>query len=359
MANTRIATLLAPESNAVAGTKSIDIDVRKPISRITIHNKVTSAGTVLTAHPAANISKIELVDGSTVLHSISGYECQALNFHNRKAPLNCFLTDIGGIQTWQTFDLDFGRYLHDPAYAWDPVKYSNPQLKITHDYRTADAAASASTLEVYAHAFDKKSVSPVGFLLAKEHKAYACGSEGTIEYVELPVDKTIRQLLVRAAAADYLPWQVANRIKLSENSDAVIPLEIQTSAYLKHINSMYPRVVEPAAIAVNAAARDIYPMADWQLAFDLTPIAVTNIVSMEAVNKCSPVALDITVSDDCTGTISGVQPHSAFPIPFGDQANPDDWYNLAGIDKLKLEITAGSAAATGRVQVVVESLQKY
>jgi len=359
MGNYRIATLLAPESNATAGTKTIDIDVRKPISRISIANKVTSAGTVLTAHPAGDISKIELIDGSTVLHSLDGYECQALNHYNRKAPLNCFLTDVSSVQTWQVFDLDFGRWLYDPSYAWDPTRYINPQLRITHNYRTADAAASASTLEVYAHAFDKKSVTPVGFLMAKEHRAYTCGSEGTIEPVDLPIDKTIRQLLVRAAAADYLPWQGANKLKLSENSDAVVPMEIQTSAWLKHINSMYPRVVEPAAIAVNQTARDIYPMADWQLAFDLTPITVTNILAMEAVNKCSPVALDTTASDNYTGTISGVQPHSAFPVPFGDPMNPDDWYNLAGIDKLKLDITAGSAGTNGTVKVVVESVQKY
>ncbi|MDD3137102.1 MAG: hypothetical protein PHF64_11435 [Methanoregula sp.] len=359
MANHRVATLLASKSNTTPGTETVDVDVRAPISRISIHNKVTSAGTVLTAHPAANISKIELIDGSNILASLSGYQCQALNFYNQKKTPNCFLTDISAVQTWQTFDLDFGRWLFDTLYALDPTRYDNLQLKITHNYQTADASASASTLEVYAHAFDKKKITPIGFLRAREHKAYTCGADGTTEYVELPIDQTIRQILVRASANDYYPWQVANRLKLSENSDAVVPMDISTSAFLKHINREYPRVEEPAAIAVNQTARDVYTMAVWQLHFGLMPVTVTNIIAMEAVNKSLPVALDITASDNCTGIISGCQPHACFPIPFGDQEDPNDWYDLAGVDKLNLQVKAGSAGTNGSVSVVLEQLQRY
>ncbi len=359
MSNYRLATLLGSESITTPGTKIVDLDLSDPISAITIQQKTTSAGTALSDHPAANISKIEVVDGSTVMASLTGKECQALDFHNNKRMPSCFLTDVSGIMTWQTFNLNFGRWLWDTLYALNPLRYQNPQLKITHNYRAADASASACTLEVYAHAFDKKKITPEGFLSPKEHHSYTCGASGTIEYIELPRDYAIRQLLIRAAAADYYPWQVANKFKINENGGASIPYEVQVSAWLKHINQIYPRIQEPACIAVNDTARDIYVCPSWQIGVNLVPITVTNIISQEAANPAVPFKLDITSADNCTGMFTGVQPHGCFPIPFGDQEDPLDWYNVSELDKLKIEITAGTAGTNGSVQVVTEQLMKY
>ena len=86
--NYRIASMLASESATVPATKTIDIDLNKPISRITIQMKGTNSTSVPTAHPAKMLTKIELVDGSNVLYSLNGLQAQAINFYESgKLPL--------------------------------------------------------------------------------------------------------------------------------------------------------------------------------------------------------------------------------------------------------------------------------
>jgi len=81
--NYRLASLLSSEAVNTAGTKTIDVNLAKPISRISIQMKGTNNGSVPTAHPQNMLSKIELVDGSNVLFSLSGLQARSLNFYER------------------------------------------------------------------------------------------------------------------------------------------------------------------------------------------------------------------------------------------------------------------------------------
>jgi len=63
--NYRNALLLAPEDLGPSGTKVIDLDLSQPVSRLTIRFRTTKVLYNMTAAGPANISKIELVDGSS------------------------------------------------------------------------------------------------------------------------------------------------------------------------------------------------------------------------------------------------------------------------------------------------------
>lgn len=359
MGKYRFATLLPAESASTAGTKVIDLDVNNPISMIQIVYKTTSAGTALSCHPAGDVSKIEIVDGADVLASLTGYECIGLDYYNKKCMPSSYMCDVSGVMPFNTYNINFGRKLWDTMLALDPTKFRNPQLKITHNYQTADASASAASLAVYAHMFDEKAVSPVGFLRPAECYSYTCGADDSVETIDLPRDMPIRQLLVRAALADYYPYQVADKIKIEENGGAKIPFDFSTSDWLKFINQQYPAIWEPAALAVNVTARDIYAAPTFTCEFAGLPSTVTNILSREVSTTTIPFKIDITASDTVMGHFTGYQPHYTFPIPFGDQADPDDWYNPAGLSALKAKITAGSAGASGTVQIVAEQFKRY
>ena len=79
--NYKWSEILSAETYAAAGTKVIDIDLSDPISRLSILMKATNNGGVPTDHPAKIIKKVELVDGSDVLMSLSGMDIQALNHY--------------------------------------------------------------------------------------------------------------------------------------------------------------------------------------------------------------------------------------------------------------------------------------
>ncbi len=70
--NYRMATLHALKSYTADTTEIIDVNVRDPISQLIIELRVGNTADEMQAHPIACLTKIELVDGSDVLFSLSG-----------------------------------------------------------------------------------------------------------------------------------------------------------------------------------------------------------------------------------------------------------------------------------------------
>lgn len=359
MSNYRHATLLPSESCASAATKTVDLDVTDPISVIQIVMKTTPAGTVATEHPAANITKIELIDGSTVITSLSGKEVQALDFYNTGVMPDNFVSDITGVMAFTTFNLRFGRKLWDRDFALDPTKFSNPQLKITHNYRVADTAASAASLEVYAHMFDDRKISPVGYLRAAEHFSYTNGTSASVETIDLPRDLPIRKMLIRSALDDNRVWQCANKIKIKENGGAKIPYDFTTSAWLKSINQAYPMAIERFGQANAGASRVLYCAPNFTALPVMTIDTGSKTLSQPYVNEAPPLHLVAEASGTISGAVMGFNPHSTFPIPFGDQDDMNDWFEVGKLGSLKMEVTAGTAGNTATTQIVLEQLKRY
>lgn len=359
MGKYRLATLLPAETATTAGTKTIDLDVNDPISMLNLQFKATSAGTAQTAHPAGNVTKIEVVDGSEIIASLTGKEAQALEFYNTGKMPNNYLSDYVSISHWASMSLRFGRKLWDPVLALDPTKFKNPQLKITHNYRTADAAASAATLEVHAYMFDEKRITPVGYLRPTEHYSYTCAANGSIETIDLPRDLPVRQMIVHASGGGNYVHSVAHAIKLKENGGAKIPFDQHTSAYAKLVKAMYGRVEEIGEIAVKTAGRVCYPAASFQCSVAVTPIATGATIAVNAADPGIPLTLTSSADVTCGVYFTGFLPHHGIVIPFGDQDDMNDWYDVGALSSLKMEIEAGSAGTSGAVQVVVEQLKRY
>jgi len=42
--------------------------------------------------------------------------------------------------------------------------------------------------------------------------------------------------------------------------------------------------------------------------------------------------------------VEGYLPHGVFMLPFGNQDDPEDWYDVRGLGSLKADITGGDAA---------------
>ncbi len=359
MANHRIASLLPSESCATATTKVIDVDLNDPISMIQIVHKATSAGTALAAHPVGNLSKIELVDGSDVLISLSGKECQALDYYSTgKMPYN-YITDVSGAMAMVTCNLNFGRFLWDSVLALNPARFNNLQLKITHNYQTADTSASAATLEVYGYLFNEKKISPVGFLTAKELYSFTPGAEGSYKYIDLPLDYLTRKYLVMGNDDDYYFYQVNNEVQISEDNGKGIPFDMSMSAWVKQVNQTYRMIEEVCMLSLNTTPRHVYVAPSFGINVHLMPETVTNIISMERADPRNPLAFDITANDEAVGAIRGFQPHGGVPITFGDQSDPGDWYDVSRFKSLKMRIKAGSSGTGGSSQVVTEQLRKY
>ena len=355
----RQTNILDAESIATAGTRSLDITLTDVISRICIQIKATNTDVVPTAHPAAILSKIELVDGSDVLFGLSGKQLLAEQFFSTKKTPFVINNYLNNTMCVVSFEIYFGRFLYDPVYALDPTKFKNPQLKITHDLTAGGAAPDACTLDVIADVFDEKAVTPVGFLMKKEHIDYALVDSAN-EYIDLPVDHTMRKLIIMSPADDKQPWQQFNEVMLSEDNKKRVPIEDKTSDLLKYFGAQFPRIRESLEGSTANTTKDFYIMSTYEV--ELSGIAMGYADAYLKSDYMYGGNVDLRASAACNfkAVIEGAAPFGALCIPFGVQDDPEDWYNLDAVGSLRLILKAGSSVGSGSTcQVLTDQLRLY
>ena len=355
----RLATMLAEESILTAATKVIDLTMKDIISRIQINVEVQRDGTVLGDHPAAVLTNIELVDGSDVLFSMSGKECQALDYYqSRVMPLNA-ITDQAGQDDITVFNINFGRYLYDTVLALDPTKFNNPQLKITHNYAACGGAPAAARMEVRAYLFDEKVPVPTGFLMSKEHYQFTSGGVNTFHSVDMPTDYVTRRFMLLGTAANKFVQQVINSIRLSEDNAKRIPYDSTVWQLLKAARQVYPRIEEYRHFSLLAATRVIYASPTQDIVFNAVGDGVAQVISVSAIPITMPITTDIFADGAVSAQISGYDPHYSFVLPCGNPDIIEDWYDVTKIGNLSMRFKAGSAGVDGVVEIVTEQLRKY
>lgn len=354
--NYRLANILAEESIDTAATKTLDINLADPISRIVIQAKGTNSSGVPTAHPAKMISKIELVDGSDVIFSLSGVEAQALNFHNSGKMPHTVLNYVNDVSVIATYHLDFGRFLYDPLLALDPRKFVNPQLRITHNKALGGSAPDAGKLYCYAHIFDDKEVSPEGFLMSKEQYSFSITASAT-EHIDLSVDHPYRVLMIMSMAAALQPWQQFNTVKLDQDNGRRIIINGEKTSDLLKLFAQWPSFSEN----IIATMKNGTTVAFCSASYNREGVLVGVGADADAyITETWGGSISMTDGAACTVTcvVDGEAPHGSLAIPFGMQGDPADWFDVSEVGSLKLDLAA-SADGSGTTEIVSQQLRKY
>jgi hypothetical protein len=354
----RKATLLATESATTAATKTIDLDLTEIISRIHLNIRATNSNNTLIAHPAKIIKKLEIVDGSDVLFSLSGLEAQALaEIGTGKQPVDV-ISYMTGDEIQPSMNIFFGRHLWDPKYAFDPKKFGNPQLKISHDKSLGGSTPTSMTLAVYADLFDEKAVSPEGFLMSKENYTYV-PSASAHKYVDLPVDYPYRMLLMQTLSSGKQMGEVLSHIKISENMDKKVVMDQDTKDIIKLLLTETDPVIENILAYVAATATTIYCKSAYE------GIAVGNQYGgAQYATSFGGVAGGTFTAYSTTAyylkmLVRGWCPHGCYNIMPGHIDDPDDWYDPTALKSLRLDLTADSSPGSDAVNVITQQLRKY
>lgn len=354
--NYRIASILAPEAANDAATKTLDINLADPVSRMVIQFKGMNDGTTLVDHPAKMVSKIELVDGSDVLFSLSGVECQALNFFdNGHMPFNV-LNYCDNVNSIVTFEMNFGRFLYDPVLAFDPKKFTNPQLKITHNKALGGTTPDAGILSVFADIFDEKEVSPTGFLMNKEQYGYTLAASGK-EHIDLATDYPYRKLLLQSRSTSLQPWEQVANVKLSQDSDKVVIINDEQTMNLLKTMRMWPIFQETIESKTVNGTQTIPCSASYERVAVLTGMAADTDAYLNQTYGAS-ISVEDTDAMSIDMIVSGFCPHTTFCIPFGIQKDLADWFDVSKIGSLRLSLTAGSSCS-GTCEVITQQLRSY
>ena len=354
--NSRYTTLMAAKDLGPAGSEPIDITLKDIITAIRIMFIADSAGTSWSDHPAANILKVELVDGSDSLWSLTGKCSEAMDFYQRPRPRSSMIEYRNGRGCACVFDINFGRYLGDRELAFDPKRFENPQLNIEYDENICQTSASVNSCSVKALAFDENQPSPIGFLSCKEQKAYTPAADSW-DYTSLPVDLKLRTLGIQAqVGGSNLATSLAD-VKLSEDSDKRIPINDTANDLARFFAATWGEYHEfmRAMLTTSLVAYYITPGYNARLASS-TMVASSAVQAQAA--QGGKVNLQIENAGQGQFNVSGLCPHQVLAIPFGHRNNIDDWYDVTKVGNLKLSLKGGSAA-TGTFRIITEQLRTY
>lgn len=362
--NYRLAEILAAEDLGAKGTKTLDLNFSEIASRLRLRYNFTNGTPLLNVkHPVECLTQIELVDGSDVLFSLTGAQAQALSFYDTGVtPLNIFDVDTGSKQYTQV-DINFGRFLWDTELGFDPSRFNNAQLKVTFDEDAANASASAGTLEVLGFLFDEKAASPSGFLMNKEHYSYTPAASEH-KYIDLPSDYVLRNMLLRTLITDGDPVDQIESIKLSENNDKRIPYDISMLDLALWNMELYGGLNEYCQN--DLVVTETYWNATPAYRLQVTPVSVGNPTTTEAELPAITIANNKITLGATTHTtrdkthIKGYAPHNVFAFPLGNPFEIADWYDIAAIKSLRLDIETTSNDQTGgEVNVILQQLRPY
>lgn len=358
--NYRIAKLLAETNYTAAATKTIDINVKDIISRIVIAWRVAMVGNGMDSYPHRDITKIELIDGSEVLHSLNGGENQALCIYDRKAPTMNHGQYIAGSSMYSVYGIDFGRFLNDPILAFDPTRFQNPQLKISYNFALADTGGTSGNLEVWAHLFDQKMVSPIGFLSAREIKDFTVASAGVYDYLDLPVDKVIRKLFIQGYASGREPWYQVIEARINEEGDKRIPFDWDLEDYHRIMKGIWTPVREELIGIASAGGLDFYvtPTDHWAILAALTHNNAIDLEISGASMTGGKVTLKSASASQFGGIAFGWLPNHVFEFAFGDPQDPEDWYDVTKLGSLELRVKTGTATS-GNIRTFVQQVRRY
>jgi len=359
----RLADVLAEETLSTAATEVINVDLQDPISRIEIFWKPLLNAAAMTLALPGGISRIEIVDGSDVLHSLNGRANQALCLYDRHIPTLNAPNLVGGGYAYCTMGIDFGRWLFDPMLALDPKRFRNLQLKISHDITAMDATASSHKLTVKAHVFDEKVISPVGFLMAKEHGSWSPGANDAYHAFDLPLDYPIRQLILRNYLTDVDPTNVADYLKISEDNDKRIPFHEELTDYCHRMRATWTQIIEGCTEYAYLSSGQY-----WKYMTPTDEFCQVSILPAEASQ--TPYVEGATVGGlfkrqnnpdtvGCAGMIFGYLPHHCIQVPFGDQNDLDDWYEVANIGSLKARVQAAASWENSEITAILQQLRRY
>lgn len=351
--------LLAAKSITTAGTEPLQILSRKPISRLTAIIRLTNNSWTPTGHPAVSMVKMELVDGSNILHSLRGSYSQAVaHYGSRKPPFNYANYSDNGLAV-ASFPIYFGRRLWDPELALDPTRFTNLQLNLTHNYALGGAVPDAATLEVWADLFDESPPSPSGYLSAKSLWSRTL-VVSTTDYISLPTDSPIRMLFPAAFSNVEEPDININNFKLTEEGDSRTLLEVDTLPHLQMVESTFP-AYEEWLEGRTLADTDItfYQAAQKDVIYALS----SSQDSDGYINQKWSGGGIRKINENATVTImaraSGRCPFGVIPVPMGDPDDISSWWDVTKLNNARIKIVTGAGSTAAQLELLVQQLRKY
>lgn len=355
------------DNMGTAGTLTYDLDYADPITELSLLFEATNGGTHNKSNPIEiNISKIEIVDGGEVLWDAPGVIAYGVQSQLNGQLAHCYRSGAVSDSVWGTIPINFGRYLYDKAFAFNPVAHKNPQLKITFDEATTRAAGALGylsdswNLSILVKLMEDGDA-PLGFLAMREVEAYTSLVSGD-RPTHMPTDRPIRFIATRMYETSVHMSNHITRYKLSIDGGKHVPFDLLYRNMRDKTSNYFKPILVPGYTAMDAGEWHESWCGDGFVAFvrshDSTHIATA------ISHSGGRIRLDLYTHDGIAVNgaamhygVTGYPLHNTFIYPFGRLNDPGDWLNPSTFKKLDYILTQGNEAAA--ISVNVQQLHAY
>lgn len=344
---------------ADSGELTTNIAVRDPITALWVEVRATNGAQSNIANlVAACIETIELIDGSQVLVSLDGFEALAMSCYKLGYMPYQLIAEIEGLtQNWFVPIL-FGRWLGDVAYAFDPTRFSNPQIRLKWNLGAVRAvgntgfATGTGQFTVMADVMEGVSA-PAAMLVQKQHYTFTTAASG-VEYIDLPTDLKHRALYIRCHEDGVGQFGNITDITVSCDNGKFVPFSMRRTDFLRWLTLRYPPIHYKHIFKI-ADGTTVYfvPKLDEQFVFqpedaDCVVNAPNNGIG-EAT--CSVYTAGVADSNyrNVWALVHGWLPFGVAYIPWGEADDPATWLDPSMFRSIRLELTQGNAGGTAAV----------
>ena len=329
-----------------SGIKNVDINVGKPLTALECRLELTGgAGGALTKRLMDETTLIEVVDGSHTLFRMKAPEAWALSYaYLGLVPRLTLATIISGVEQFG-FYIPFGLFLYDKDHWLQPTNYDNLTLKVTSAFTingTDGYTTNTGKLTVIAHTMEGPVNANAGVVTHKSIHEWTSATSGD-ETIDLPRDFPYVHLLQAARKTLLSPEEVLSNLKLSIDTDRIIPFDKKMKDILIENEARLPQLSCEANILEGDDGSFLTHF--WrkqQFIFDTLVddyIATVEAQDQEKIqiglyNLTTPgtPALQAT-AQILGGHINGYCPQACVGIPFGnivrgDMLDPKDYQSV-------------------------------
>lgn len=361
--------LVEDEVLDASGTRIFNLDFTNPLIAlfVTFEGKKYDMSDTRNPIIAREVPKIEIVDGSDVLFSMTMEEAMALQLYSGGG--QPFMTvsnnSISG-RCLASVKLAFGRDDSDQEWMLDCKRFVNPQLKITYAFTEGAGYWTDNYQKLTVHALVSEGTTSEarGFLMGKQIYSWSKASSGD-ETVDMPRDYRYRLLLVRVKDSDTPTFEEITKLKLSCDIDRFVPVNV-TMQDLAHENAVrYGLLTQQGETIGDGADQNIKahnPFAwNWGAAIECWNSGDLAVVKRpysgySTVARTSGAAL--TANQRALVTHRGYEYNWCEPLPFGNLRDSEEFFDPISFQTVRLILSQAQTAAVSSA-IVLQQLRPY
>lgn len=369
----------AETSTADGGTITVDLPENGILSELTLQARALGAYSNDLCTPMyAILTKLEvLVDGSTVVKSLTGSEARALCWYN-EGPFsltNDYWGEDNNNVRYRSFPLYFGKKAGDTTCGLDLGKYSNPQMKITwdtsqtsYDGNTFDAHTDPTfTYSVIAKMFDG---APAGFtnryVQSREIDTWTT-TASTQHNTEIPRGYDLKGIMWRGGYNAINPEYTLENLLLDFDNGKWKPIDMDYAQLWEVFKSWYP---QPCAVHqwIRGASGDDFDTQMLKvcgmagngagaLASDVT--MTTGRSNMNDISFFDYAAAGQSTVSSAWMNVFGFGPHQTIYVPMNALVDGNqDYVKTTDYGRIDLKCTSGASSGTSGTQRIVAEYLK-